>query len=76
MYQNKIIFSDVICLENTYTCSKRAGTGGPDGGSTFDVPGIGSQTRNSEGGIPDEFKKKGCPRLSNEPFTLSMVSNC
>jgi hypothetical protein len=54
--------------------SKRAGTGGPDAGSTYEVPGIGTKTRNSEGCIEDEFRQKGCPRLSNEPFTLSMVT--
>jgi hypothetical protein len=55
--------------------SKRAGTGGADAGSTYEVPGLGTKTRNREGCIEDEFKVKGCPRLSNEPFTLSMVSN-
>lgn len=38
------------------------------------MPGVGTKTRNSEGCIEDEFRLKGCPRLSNEPFTLSMVS--
>mmetsp|Transcript_15969 Transcript_15969/g.26762 ORF Transcript_15969/g.26762 Transcript_15969/m.26762 type:complete len:194 (-) Transcript_15969:124-705(-) len=54
--------------------SKRAGTGGPEPGSTYEVPGVGTKTRNSEGCIEDEFLIKGCPRLSNEPFTLSMVA--
>mmetsp|Transcript_1051 Transcript_1051/g.1841 ORF Transcript_1051/g.1841 Transcript_1051/m.1841 type:complete len:192 (-) Transcript_1051:124-699(-) len=54
--------------------SKRAGTGGPEPGSTYEVPGVGTKTRNSEGCIEDEFLIKGCPRLSNEPFTLSMAN--
>ena len=71
------LFTDVLwrlCCVVLGMHSKRAGTGGPDAGSTYEVPGIGTKTRNSEGCIEDEFRQKGCPRLSNEPFTLSMVT--
>ncbi len=51
-----------------------AGTGGPEPGTTFDVPGRGAVTRNQEGCIPDEFLSKSCPRLSNERLTLSMAN--
>lgn len=54
--------------------SRRAGTGGPPGGSTYEVPGRGTVTRTADGSIPDEFRDSSCPRLSNEPGTLSMVS--
>ena len=53
--------------------SKLAGTGGPTPKSTYEVPGVGTVTRNNEGSIPDEFRLQNCPKLSNEPFTLSMV---
>ncbi len=53
--------------------SPKAGTGGPAPGSTYDCNG---QTikRNGGGSIPDEFRNPGCPKLSNEPFTLSMAN--
>lgn len=54
--------------------SRRAGTGGPAPGSTYEVPGKGTITRNGEGSIPDEFREPGCPKYSNEPGTFSMVS--
>jgi cyclophilin family peptidyl-prolyl cis-trans isomerase len=54
--------------------SRRAGTGGPEPGTTYEVPGQGTITRNSEGSIPDEFRNAGCPRISNEPGTLSMAN--
>lgn len=54
--------------------SKRAGTGGPDPGTTYDIPGMGTKCRNDNGCIEDEFRNKGCPRLSNEAFTLSMAN--
>lgn len=54
--------------------SGRAGTGGPQPGSTFEVPGKGTITRNREGCIPDEFKDPACPKLSNEPGTFSMAN--
>ena len=54
--------------------SGRAGTGGPDGGSTYEVPGKGTIKRNSGGSIPDEFRDASCPKISNEPFTLSMAN--
>jgi cyclophilin family peptidyl-prolyl cis-trans isomerase len=53
--------------------SPRAGTGGPAPGSTYQCN---DQTikRNAGGSIPDEFRKPGCPQLSNEPMTLSMAN--
>ena len=54
--------------------SGKAGTGGPAPGSKYNVPGKGEITRNGEGSIPDEFRTPGCPKLSNEPFTLSMAN--
>lgn len=48
----------------------RAGTGGPPGGSSFQVPGQGTIKRDGGGNIPDELTQ----RLSNEPFTLSMAN--
>jgi cyclophilin family peptidyl-prolyl cis-trans isomerase len=54
--------------------SNRAGTGGPDAGSSYTLPDGKVITRNREGGIPDEFKASYCPKLSNEPGTFSMVS--
>jgi len=53
--------------------SRRAGTGGPTAGTTYEVPGRGTVSRNAEGSIPDEFREKGCPEYSNEPGTLSMA---
>eukprot|EP00607_Mallomonas_marina_P008727 CAMPEP_0182416658 /NCGR_PEP_ID=MMETSP1167-20130531/1033_1 /TAXON_ID=2988 /ORGANISM="Mallomonas Sp, Strain CCMP3275" /LENGTH=190 /DNA_ID=CAMNT_0024589643 /DNA_START=64 /DNA_END=636 /DNA_ORIENTATION=- len=54
--------------------SKVAGTGGPTPRSTYEVPGKGTITRTGDGSIPDEFREQNCPRLSNEPFTLSMAN--
>jgi len=54
--------------------SRRAGTGGPNPRTTYEVPGKGTFTRNEEGSIKDEFRLPGCPKLSNEPFTLSMAN--
>jgi len=53
--------------------SGKAGTGGPAPGSSYQCNG---QTikRNSGGSIPDEFRNPGCPKLSNEPFSLSMAN--
>jgi hypothetical protein len=57
--------------------SARAGTGGPAPRSTYTyTKKDGSQanvTRNGGGSIPDEFREPNCPKLSNEPMTLSMV---
>jgi hypothetical protein len=55
--------------------SNKAGTGGPTGGTKYEVPGQGIKTRLADGSIEDEFRMKGCPKLSNEPGTLSMVIN-
>ena len=49
------------------------GTGGPEPGSKYEVPGKGIQTRTKDGSIQDEFRIPGCPKYSNEPGTLSMV---
>ncbi|EER06349.1 Peptidyl-prolyl cis-trans isomerase, putative [Perkinsus marinus ATCC 50983] len=54
--------------------SSRAGTGGPNGGTKFNVPGKGEITRDMGGNIPDEFREPGCPHLSNEVGTLSMAN--
>jgi cyclophilin family peptidyl-prolyl cis-trans isomerase len=54
--------------------SKRAGTGGPQPGTSYDVPGKGSVSRNGEGCIPDEFRTAGCPQYSNEVGTISMAN--
>jgi cyclophilin family peptidyl-prolyl cis-trans isomerase len=53
--------------------SNKAGTGGPEPGSSYTLPDGKVITRNREGGIPDEFKQAYCPKLSNEPGTFSMV---
>ena len=53
--------------------SRKAGTGGPEPGSTYVVGGQ-TITRNSEGSIPDEFRQPNCPKISNEPFTFSMAN--
>ena len=50
--------------------SSRAGTGGPDGGTTFSTPDGKTITRDRGGNIPDELVVK----LSNEPGTLSMAN--
>ena len=47
--------------------SKRAGTGGPDPNTKYNVPGKGEIARNHEGCIPDEFRQANCPKFSNEP---------
>lgn len=81
-YYNGLHFHRVIPdFMNQFGCphsrdpnSNRAGTGGPKGGSTYEVPGVGTITRTADGSIPDEFRNPKCPRLSNEPGTLSMVS--
>merc|ERR1712217_371897 len=54
--------------------SRKAGTGGPDAGTTFEVlsgPKRGTKiTRNKGGNIPDEYTVK----ISNKPGTLSMAN--
>merc|ERR1719337_632518 len=51
--------------------SPRAGTGGPDGGTSFTNLADGSTiTRDGGGNIPDELTQ----RISNEPGTLSMAN--
>lgn len=47
-----------------------AGTGGPEGGSSFTVPGGETIKRDAGGNIPDELVAK----ISNEPGTLSMAN--
>ena len=50
--------------------SSRAGTGGPNGGTTYTTPDGKTITRDQGGNIPDEFTQ----RISNEPGTLSMAN--
>jgi len=50
--------------------SPRAGTGGPEGGTSFTTPDGETITRNGGGNIPDEFTAE----ISNEPGTLSMAN--
>mmetsp|Transcript_79242 Transcript_79242/g.154996 ORF Transcript_79242/g.154996 Transcript_79242/m.154996 type:complete len:187 (-) Transcript_79242:151-711(-) len=50
--------------------SGRAGTGGPNGGTSFSTPDGKSISRDQGGNIPDEFTQK----FSNEPGTLSMAN--
>eukprot|EP00981_Chlorochromonas_danica_P010002 scaffold2922_cov278-Ochromonas_danica.AAC.6 len=56
----------------------RAGTGGPKPNTQYTyVAKDGTTktvTRTHDGSIPDEFREPGCPRLSNEPGTLSMAN--
>jgi len=54
--------------------SGKAGTGGPAHKSTFKIPNRNTITRFRDGSIPDEFPN--CPRISNEPLTLSMAVRC
>jgi cyclophilin family peptidyl-prolyl cis-trans isomerase len=54
--------------------SRKAGTGGPEPGSKYEVPGKGTITRNRDGSIPDEFREPNCPKLPNLPFTISMAN--
>ena len=53
--------------------SRRAGTGGPNPGSSFQGCDGKMYTRNRDGGIRDEVGGN-YPRLSNEPGTLSMAN--
>jgi cyclophilin family peptidyl-prolyl cis-trans isomerase len=53
--------------------SPRAGTGGPAPNSEYQCNGK-TIKRNAGGSIPDEFRNPSCPKLSNEPFTLSMAN--
>ena len=81
-YYNGLHFHRVIpnfmnqfgCPHSKDPSSTRAGTGGPKGGTSYEVPGKGVITRDNGGNIPDEFRDAGCPKLSNEPFTLSMAN--
>lgn len=50
--------------------SPRAGTGGPNGGTTFQSCDGKSITRTSDGGIPDELTE----RITNDVGTLSMAN--
>jgi len=81
-YYNGLHFHRVIKdFMNQFGCphsrdpnSRRAGTGGPQPGSTYEVPGKGTITRTGDGSIPDEFREPGCPKLSNEIGTFSMAN--
>jgi hypothetical protein len=47
--------------------SRKAGTGGPTGGTSYEYPSGGTTktvTRFADGGIPDEFREPGCPKIS------------
>jgi len=50
--------------------SGRAGTGGPDGGTSYTLPDGKEITRDAGGNIPDELVAE----ISNEPGTLSMAN--
>merc|ERR1711879_508491 len=78
-YYNGVHFHRVIpnfmaqfgCPHAKDARSNRAGTGGPDGGTSYINLADGSTvTRNRGGNIPDELTEK----LSNEPGTLSMAN--
>jgi len=58
------------CPHSADPTSRRAGTGGPSGGTSFTLPDGTSVSRNAGGNIPDEF----IAELSNEPGTLSMAN--
>eukprot|EP01031_Cornospumella_fuschlensis_P032294 gene32294-39054_t len=85
-FYNGLHFHRVIAnFMNQFGCphsrdpnSGRAGTGGPPAGSKYTYTAKDGSTktvtRNREGGIPDEFTEAGCPRISNEPGTLSMAN--
>mmetsp|Transcript_28115 Transcript_28115/g.62273 ORF Transcript_28115/g.62273 Transcript_28115/m.62273 type:complete len:190 (+) Transcript_28115:52-621(+) len=81
-YYNGLHFHRVIpdfmnqfgCPHSRDANSKRAGTGGPTGGTSYDCPGKGKITRDAGGNIPDEFREPNCPKLSNEIGTLSMAN--
>ena len=51
--------------------SRQAGTGGPPPGSNYTCMGK-TVARMPDGSMPDEFPN--CPRISNEPGTLSMAN--
>ncbi|KAJ1443409.1 cyclophilin type peptidyl-prolyl cis-trans isomerase/CLD-domain-containing protein [Ochromonadaceae sp. CCMP2298] len=63
-YYNGLHFHRVIpdfmnqfgCPHSRDANSKRAGTGGPTGGTSYDCPGKGKITRDAGGNIPDEFR--------------------
>lgn len=50
--------------------SQRAGTGNPEGGTSYQLPDGRTVKRDSGGNIPDELTQ----RISNEPGTLSMAN--
>jgi len=54
--------------------SGRAGTGGPEPGSTFKGCDGKAYKRTNDGGIPDEFGSSSHARLSNEVGSLSMAN--
>ncbi|KAJ8604818.1 hypothetical protein CTAYLR_001015 [Chrysophaeum taylorii] len=50
--------------------SPRAGTGGPEGGSSFELPDGSTVTRDGGGNIPDELKEP----ITNDVGTISMAN--
>lgn len=55
--------------------SSRAGTGGPNPGTSYKNLATGATiNRLRDGSIPDEFREPNCPKLSNEPGTFSMAN--
>jgi hypothetical protein len=58
----------LVILPLSLIVFSQPGTGGPKGGSSYTCNGK-TITRDKGGNIPDELTQK----LSNEPYTLSMV---
>ena len=44
------------CPHSRDPTSRQAGTGGPAPNTSYEVPGVGTISRNAEGCIPDEFR--------------------
>lgn len=72
---NPLMFSLVVvgCPYAKNAASMRAGTGGPDAGTTFKGCDGNTYKRNRDGCIPDEVGKDH-QRITNAPGTLSMAN--